>query len=72
MMALIFLRMVVQAVACLVLLVGGLIMVGIGNKSGALNLAVVCGVIIVGVRPDPDDVAAFERFQKDRIAGPPP
>lgn len=72
MMALVLARLIVQAVAAMVMVAGGLILVGIGHVGDALTLGIISYVIMVIAAPHPDDRAAFERFQKDRIAGPPP
>jgi hypothetical protein len=67
-MALILLRILVQFVAVLVALVGGLILCGTGLGSQAVGLLMTCGLIAWMARPDPEERAAFDDFQKQRLA----
>lgn len=71
MMAVVLARIVGELVGALVLVVGGLILVGIGDTRGALKLAVICIIAIWLVRPSPEQRADFAAFQKSRERFPP-
>jgi hypothetical protein len=72
MMAVVLARLIVQAIAAMSLVVGGLIMAGIGHIGDAVAHVLICYMVIMVAAPNPEDRAAFERFQKDRMTGPPP
>lgn len=68
MMAVILLRMVVVLLASLVAFVAGLVLVGIGQGGNAAKVVTVCAIVAWFAMPNPDDRAAFDRFQKERLA----
>lgn len=68
MMAFILLRMVVVLLASLVAFAGGLILAGIGQGEKAASVVTVCGIVAWLAYPNPEDKAAFDAFQKERLA----
>lgn len=68
MMAVILLRMVAVLLASLVAFVGGLVLVGIGQNREAVKVLTICAIVAWFAMPNADDRAAFDRFQKERLA----
>lgn len=68
MMALVLLRMAVVLLVSLVAFAGGLILAGIGQGQNAASLVTVCGIVVWLAYPNPEDKAAFDAFQKERLA----
>lgn len=67
-MALILARIVVQLVAALVAFAGGLILCGTGHGQQAGGLVATCALIAWMAAPDPEERAAFDEFQRARLA----
>lgn len=67
-MAIIFCRMLVCLVCGLAAIAGGLILVGIGDTKRATSLLMGCAVIAWMAYPNVEDRAAFDEFQKQRLA----
>lgn len=63
MIAVIFVRMMVELLCMVVLVVAGLIYVGIGDNRKAIKIAAICGGIAWIVRPNRDDRALFAQYQ---------
>jgi hypothetical protein len=70
--AIIFVRILASCLAAVVLVAGGLILVGIGDTRGALKLVIVSGLLFLFVRPNPEQRAQFDQFQKQREPYVPP
>jgi hypothetical protein len=68
-MALILARIVVQLVAALVAFAGGLILCGIdADMHRAAGLVATCALIAWMAAPDAEERAAFDEFQRARLA----
>ena len=67
-MALVLLRIVVQLLAGLVAFAGGLILCGLGRGQDALGLVMTCGLVAWMAAPDAEERAAFDEFQRERLA----
>lgn len=67
-MFVVFLRVLAFLVASVVAFAGGLILVGIGKGSAGVSLFVTCAIVAWIVMPNPEELAAFNEFQKQRLA----
>lgn len=67
-MAIVLVRILVQFVATLAALVVGLVLCGIGHGEQAAGVVMTCAVIAWMARPDPEERAAFDAFQRKRLA----
>jgi hypothetical protein len=68
-MALVFFRMMVCLLCGLSALAGGLILLAIdGDAHRACGLVVTCALVAWMAAPDPEERAAFDEFQKQRLA----
>jgi hypothetical protein len=67
-MAIIFARMLVCLLCGLVAFAGGLVLVGIGDTKRAMSLLLGCAVIAWMAYPNVEERAAFDEFQKQRLA----
>jgi len=66
-MFVVFVRVLAFLLASLVAFAGGLILVGIDKGDKAAALFIVCALVAWIVRPDPEQMAAFDEFQKQRL-----
>lgn len=67
-MAIILLRVLVALAASLVAFAGGLILFGIGMPDKALSVVMTAGIVAWCAWPNPEQMAAFDQFQKQRLA----
>jgi O-antigen ligase len=70
--AVIFVRILAACLAAVVLVAGGLILIGIGDTRGAVKLVIVSGLVFLFVRPNSEQRAQFDQFQKQREPYTPP
>ena len=62
MIAVIFVRRMVELLCMIVLVCGVLVMVGIGDNRAAIKVAAIAGAIAWAVRPNAEDRALFAQY----------
>ena len=64
MIALIFVRILAELLCMVALFAGGLILAGMGRKDDAITWCVCLAIVAWFVRPNNEDRALFEEYQK--------